>query len=264
LMTTIGWWVHQRTRELGVRMALGASRRQITRLVFRQGLVLGGAGISAGSVAAAGLTRYLEGWIYGVTPLDATTFAACAVGMLIVAASAVYLPCDAPSRSIPSSHSRRSSSPSATSRRESSKSDRFRPRRRTVRRISYSRASVRRGCQFRISVIGLAAGPCTRVFMRKRDPSADTMYCGLDAPWIAPPTEVGKSGVGAPTSSDPPVDGWEIGTAISCPSSAMKNSSLPSRRQRLRAAVDGDRICRQDPGTVGYRSPNGPTLPTSR
>jgi putative ABC transport system permease protein len=92
LMTTIGWWVQQRTRELGVRMALGATRRQIRRLVLRQGLALGGAGIATGCLAATGLTRYLEGWIYGVTPLDARTFAGCAVGMLVVAACAVYLP----------------------------------------------------------------------------------------------------------------------------------------------------------------------------
>jgi putative ABC transport system permease protein len=92
LMTTIGWWVQQRTRELGVRMALGASRRQIMRLVFRQGLALAAAGILVGCLAAAGFTRFLEGWIYGVTPLDTTTFAGCALGMLIVAAGAVYLP----------------------------------------------------------------------------------------------------------------------------------------------------------------------------
>jgi putative ABC transport system permease protein len=92
LMTTIGWWVNQRTRELGVRMALGATERQIRRLVFRQGMTLGAAGIAAGCIVAAGLTRYLEGWIYGVTPLDITTFASCALAMLAVAACAVYLP----------------------------------------------------------------------------------------------------------------------------------------------------------------------------
>jgi putative ABC transport system permease protein len=92
LMTTIGWWVNQRRRELGVRMALGASRGEVMRLVFRQGLLLGTTGIVAGCVIAAGVTRYLEGWIYGVTALDVRTFAGCSVGMLCVAAIAVYFP----------------------------------------------------------------------------------------------------------------------------------------------------------------------------
>jgi putative ABC transport system permease protein len=92
LMTTIGWWVSQRTRELGVRMALGASPAQVTRLVFRQVLTLGVTGIATGCLAAAGVTRYLEGWIYGVAPLDRTTFAAAAALMCILAACAIYVP----------------------------------------------------------------------------------------------------------------------------------------------------------------------------
>jgi putative ABC transport system permease protein len=92
LMTTIGWWVRQRTREMGVRVALGASRREIARLVVIQGLALAGTGIAIGSLAAAGLTRYLSGWIYGITPLDPRTFALCAAGMLAVAFVAAILP----------------------------------------------------------------------------------------------------------------------------------------------------------------------------
>ena len=81
LMTTIGWWVNQRTRELGLRIALGATRANVTRLVFRQGLTLGAVGIAVGCLVAAGVTRFLVGWIYGVTPLDGPTFAGCALGM---------------------------------------------------------------------------------------------------------------------------------------------------------------------------------------
>lgn len=92
LMTTIGWWVRQRTRELGVRIALGASRGGVTSLVFRQGMTLAVLGVGLGCAAAAGVTRYLAGWIYGVTPLDVTTFVGCAALMLLIAASAVYLP----------------------------------------------------------------------------------------------------------------------------------------------------------------------------
>jgi putative ABC transport system permease protein len=92
LMTTIGWWVNQRTRELGVRMALGASRVQITRLVCAQGLLLAAIGVMAGCGTAAALTRYMTSFIYGVTPLDAATFAACAAVMLLVALVAIFFP----------------------------------------------------------------------------------------------------------------------------------------------------------------------------
>ena len=92
LMTTLGWWVSQRTRELGVRVALGASRPQLTWLVLRQGLFIGATGIALGCAAAAGVTRYLQGWIYGVTPLDPTTFASAGVFMLLAAATALWLP----------------------------------------------------------------------------------------------------------------------------------------------------------------------------
>jgi putative ABC transport system permease protein len=92
LMTTLGWWVRQRRRELSVRVALGASPRKLTWLVLRQGLVIGAAGIVLGCATAAAVTRYVESWIYGVTPLDRTTFVTAAVLMLIVAVVALYLP----------------------------------------------------------------------------------------------------------------------------------------------------------------------------
>jgi putative ABC transport system permease protein len=92
LMTTIGWWVRQRTRELGVRVALGASRAGVTRLVLRQGMTLAAIGVALGCAVAAGVTRFLTGWIYGVTPLDPATFTGAAIGMLVIAAIAVYVP----------------------------------------------------------------------------------------------------------------------------------------------------------------------------
>jgi ABC-type antimicrobial peptide transport system permease subunit len=91
-MTTIGWWVKQRTRELGLRIALGATRGTVTGLVFRQGLAIAVVGIVVGCAIAAGATRYLQGWIYGVTPLDPKTFVACCAGMLLVAVLAISLP----------------------------------------------------------------------------------------------------------------------------------------------------------------------------
>jgi putative ABC transport system permease protein len=92
LMTTIGWWVRQRTRELGVRIALGATRRGVTTLVFRQGMTLAVLGVVLGCAGAVAATRYLAGWIYGVTPLDLPTFMGCAAFMLLVAGCAVYFP----------------------------------------------------------------------------------------------------------------------------------------------------------------------------
>jgi len=92
IATTIGWWVNLRTKEIGVRLALGASRRQVGRLVLRQGMALSAAGIVMGCGVAAGVTRYLAGSIYGGKPLDPATFAGCALAMLVIAVGAVVLP----------------------------------------------------------------------------------------------------------------------------------------------------------------------------
>jgi len=92
LTTTIGWWVSLRTRELGVRKALGASHAQVMRLVLRQGLALSVTGVAAGCLMAAAVTRYLQGWIYGVTPLDGMTFVSAAALMLLVAVCAICVP----------------------------------------------------------------------------------------------------------------------------------------------------------------------------
>ena len=92
LAASIAWWVAQRTREIGVRMALGANAGQVVRLFVRQGLVLGASGVALGLAGAAASTRLLESWLYGVKPLDAPTFAWSAAGMLAIAALASYLP----------------------------------------------------------------------------------------------------------------------------------------------------------------------------
>ena len=84
--------VVQRTRELGLRMALGASPRSAMALVFRQGMRLLGAGMAAGSLAALLLTRLMRNLLFDVRPLDPESFAA-AVGMLMLfAVLACYLP----------------------------------------------------------------------------------------------------------------------------------------------------------------------------
>ena len=92
LATSIAWGVAQRTREIGVRMALGAEPAQVTRLFLRQGLARTATGIVLGLAGAAASTRLLESWLYGVKPLDLPTFAWSAAGMLVIAALASYLP----------------------------------------------------------------------------------------------------------------------------------------------------------------------------
>jgi putative ABC transport system permease protein len=92
LAASIAWWVAQRTREIGVRMALGANASQVSRLVVKQGLALGVTGVVLGLAGAAASTRLLESWLYGVTPLDGPTFGWSAAGMLAIAALASYLP----------------------------------------------------------------------------------------------------------------------------------------------------------------------------
>jgi putative ABC transport system permease protein len=84
--------VTQRTREIGIRMALGAQRPAVMRLVLGQSLALVAVGLTIGLAGAAGVTRYLEGLLFGLTPLDASTFAGAAVLFGSVAVVASYLP----------------------------------------------------------------------------------------------------------------------------------------------------------------------------
>ena len=88
----LGYIVSHRTREIGIRMALGARRRQVVALVLRQTAVLTIVGVAAGVGGAALLTRYLEGLLFGLTPLDVTTFVAVVVMFGAVAALASYIP----------------------------------------------------------------------------------------------------------------------------------------------------------------------------
>ena len=84
--------VRERTQEIGVRMALGASATSVFRLVLGQALRLVFFGVAVGLVAAGVLTRLLERLLFGVEPLDPFTFAATALVLLVVAAIASYLP----------------------------------------------------------------------------------------------------------------------------------------------------------------------------
>jgi putative ABC transport system permease protein len=88
----ISYLVGQRTHELGIRVALGASRRQIFTLVLGHGLKMTLAGVVLGLVAAFGLTRLIRTMLYGVGATDPATFAIIAVLLTIVAVVACYLP----------------------------------------------------------------------------------------------------------------------------------------------------------------------------
>jgi putative ABC transport system permease protein len=82
----------QRTREFGVRMALGAQGRDIVGLVLGEGLKLAGFGVIAGIVLAVPLTRLLRALLFGVTATDPVTFLFVSVALVLVAAVACYLP----------------------------------------------------------------------------------------------------------------------------------------------------------------------------
>src|SRR6266566_9394632 len=88
----VAYLVTQRTHEIGIRMALGARRGDVLRLVVSQALVMAVSGVAAGTVAAALATRLLASQLFGVHPLDAETFLVVS-GLLIAAAlAASYLP----------------------------------------------------------------------------------------------------------------------------------------------------------------------------
>ena len=88
----LAYAVAQRTQEMGVRLALGARRGQVLALVLRRGLVLSGAGVLVGLAGAVMGTRLLQGLLFGVTALDAATFAGVALAFLAVAALASFVP----------------------------------------------------------------------------------------------------------------------------------------------------------------------------
>jgi putative ABC transport system permease protein len=94
----ISYIVSQRTRELGVRLALGADAASVRILVLKQGLILSGAGVLIGLVAAIGLTRLMGALLYGVDPVDPITFGIVAVSLTGVALLASYLPAHKASR----------------------------------------------------------------------------------------------------------------------------------------------------------------------
>jgi len=84
--------VSRRTHELGVRLALGASRNEILRLVVREGMALAAIGTVVGLMAALGLTRLMASLLYGVRPADPATLAAVSLLLVGIALLACYIP----------------------------------------------------------------------------------------------------------------------------------------------------------------------------
>jgi putative ABC transport system permease protein len=88
----ISYSVAQRTQEFGIRLALGASLPDMRKLVLRQGLVLTGAGIAIGLIAAVNVTRLMSGLLFEVRPGDPLVFSAAALILAAVAMLACYVP----------------------------------------------------------------------------------------------------------------------------------------------------------------------------
>jgi ABC-type antimicrobial peptide transport system permease subunit len=88
----ISYAVSQRTREIGIRLALGVQQGQLKRMFVRDGLTLAGVGAAIGLAAATGLTRVMSSLLFGVSALDPVTYVAVPVILVIAAVAASYLP----------------------------------------------------------------------------------------------------------------------------------------------------------------------------
>ena len=88
----ISYSVSQRTREIGIRLALGAPLPDVTGLFVRHGLVLSGIGAACGLTAALAMTRLMKSLLFEVSPADPLTYAGVAAGLILAAALASYLP----------------------------------------------------------------------------------------------------------------------------------------------------------------------------
>ena len=88
----ISYSVSQRTRELGIRIALGAPHRALKSMVVRQGVLLASIGVGFGLAAAAAVTRLMTALLFDISPVDPVTYGAVSLGLLAAAAAASYLP----------------------------------------------------------------------------------------------------------------------------------------------------------------------------
>ena len=82
----------RRSREISIRLALGAARADVLRMMVNEGMRLGAIGIVVGLALAAATTRLMQGWLFGVSPLDIRTYAGMATVFVAVALIASYIP----------------------------------------------------------------------------------------------------------------------------------------------------------------------------
>ena len=92
LYGVIAYSVSQRTREIGIRMALGAQQQELTGMFVRHGLLLTGVGVACGLGAAIALMRLMSSLLFKVSPVDPITYGAVSVGLVATAVLASYLP----------------------------------------------------------------------------------------------------------------------------------------------------------------------------
>jgi ABC-type antimicrobial peptide transport system permease subunit len=94
----IAYIATQRTREIGIRVALGAQTRDVRRLFLSHGLLLTAAGITMGIGASLAVTRVLSSLLFGVSPMDPLTYGGVSAGLAAVALLATWLPARRASR----------------------------------------------------------------------------------------------------------------------------------------------------------------------
>jgi putative ABC transport system permease protein len=92
IYSVLSYSVARRTHEIGIRMAMGAERGDVLRMIVRQGLKLALIGVAVGIAGALALTRYLSDMLYGVKPTDPLTFIAVSLTLIAVALAACYIP----------------------------------------------------------------------------------------------------------------------------------------------------------------------------
>lgn len=92
LFGVVSYSVAQRHREIGIRMAIGARRRDVLRLVFSQGLVLVASGIAVGLLGAWAVGRLVESFLYAISPTDLVTLVVTSLLLLLATAAAIFLP----------------------------------------------------------------------------------------------------------------------------------------------------------------------------
>ena len=98
LLATVGLYgvltysATRRTREIGIRIAIGARRADVLRMMLRHGMRLAGIGVAMGLLLAAVVTRLMAGLLFGVSPLDPMTFGLMSAVFVAVALVATYLP----------------------------------------------------------------------------------------------------------------------------------------------------------------------------